>query len=456
LWNQENVAEATGGKVFGLWEANRICIDTRKIQPHDLFIAFKGEKVDGHEYVADALAKGASAAVVEFIPADIDPTRLILVKNCNEALEKLAVYNRKRSLAKIIAVTGSVGKTSTKEALYIAFSALGETYTSQGNYNNHLGLPITMASMPISSEYAIFEMGMSNPGEILYLTKLACPDLAIITNIAGVHLANFKSEEDVAMAKSEIFAGLNESGAVILNKESKYFSTQLKEALRYNINNIMTVGSGGSAFLIDCKAVEGGMLVRAKILDEEVEYKLSSYGAHHAHNSIAVLLAVKYFGENLKVAANHLINFQNIKGRGEVSKLKVDNKNITLIDDSYNASPMSVRAALQSMKASFSKSKRRVFVMADMYELGPDEISQHELISADIIDNNIDKVIAIGALVQYMYDILPENIKLASFVNVDEASSKIVDLIQDQDIILVKGSNGTKVHKLIDYFRSRQ
>ncbi|MEI6188402.1 MAG: UDP-N-acetylmuramoyl-tripeptide--D-alanyl-D-alanine ligase [Alphaproteobacteria bacterium] len=456
LWNQESAAKATGGKVFGFWDANRVCIDTRKIQPKDLFIAFKGEKVDGHEYVAEALAKGAGAAMVEYMPADVDPSRLLLVKDCSKALENLAIYNRQRLQAKVIAVTGSVGKTSTKEALHVAFSALGKTYTSQGNYNNHLGLPISMASIPTSSEYVIFEMGMSNPGEILYLTKLANPDIAIITNIAGVHLANFNSEEDVAKAKSEIFAGLNKSGVVILNKESKYFSTQIAEATRYNVHNIITVGEGGDSYLVDCQAIDNGMLVKAKIINDQIEYKLSSHGVHHAYNSIAVLSAVKFFGGDLKAAANNLIHFQNVKGRGEVSKIQIGNKNITLIDDSYNASPMSVRAALHSVGTSFDKAKRRVLILADMFELGPNEIQEHKGLCSDITNNNIDKVIAIGVLVQYLYDALPENVKLASFTNVTDAFSKILDLIQDQDVVLVKGSNGTKVHKLIDYFKEQQ
>jgi UDP-N-acetylmuramoyl-tripeptide--D-alanyl-D-alanine ligase len=455
LWNQESAAKATNGKVFGFWDANRVCIDTRKIQPNDLFIALKGEKVDGHEYVADAFTKGASAAMVEYMLPDVDPGRLLLVKNCAKALEKLAVYNRQRLKAKVIAVTGSVGKTSTKEALYVAFSVLGETYISQGNYNNHLGLPISMASIPTSSKYAIFELGMSNPGEILYLTKLAKPDLAIITNISGVHLANFKSEEDVAKAKSEIFAGLNKSGGVILNKESKYFLTQAAEAARYKVHNIITVGKNGDSYLIDCKTIDNGMSVKANILNDKIEYKLSSHGVHHAYNSIAVLSAVRFFGEDLKIAADNLINFHNVKGRGEVNKIKIGNKNITLIDDSYNASPMSVRAALRSIGSSFNKAKRRVLILADMYELGPNEIQEHKSLYSDITDNNIDKVIAIGVLVQYLYDELPESIKLASFARVTDAYSKILDLIKDQDVVLVKGSNGTKIHKLIDYFKEQ-
>ncbi len=454
MWNQNNVVEATGAKTFGSWKASRVCIDTRAIEANDLFVAFKGANVDGHHYVAEAFKRGASASMVEYIPEKVDCSKLILVKNCQKGLEDLAIYNRKRLHAKIIAVTGSVGKTSTKESLFLAFSALGATYTSQGNYNNHLGLPISLASIPISTKYAILEMGISNVGEMSYLTNLTRPDVVIITNITGVHLANFNSEEEIAKSKSEVFVGLNKNGVAILNIESNFFSTQVNEAKKYGVGNIITFGKEGDSFLISNKVLDQGIAVKAQIIGIKLDYHLSSYGLHHVHNSLAVLSAVQFLGGDLKVAAKALMAFKNIKGRGEVSEVIICNKRITLIDDSYNASPMSLRAALSTMHASFP-TKRCVVILGDMRELGHNEIAEHKNIAQDIIENKIHKVIAIGRLMRYLYDELPESICLEYYIDVNESFASILALLSDGDVVLVKGSNGTKVYKLIDYFKEQ-
>jgi UDP-N-acetylmuramoyl-tripeptide--D-alanyl-D-alanine ligase len=448
--------EATGGKVFGTWKANKVCIDTRKIEHNDLFIAFKGVNVDGHNYVAEALEKGASAAMVEYIPENVDPNKLLLVENCKKALEKLAVYNRARLNAKVISVTGSVGKSSTKEMLYLAFSALGETYRSQGNYNNHLGLPISLASIPLSTQYVILEMGISNPGEMIYLTELAGPDLAIITNVVGVHLANFGSKENLVKAKSEIFIGLSNSGAAIINKDSDYSSLQVSEAQKHKASNIITFGKNADVSLIDYRAGDEGVIINADVMGANIEYKLTSYGLHHIYNSLAALSAVKFLGGDVKKAAANLIYFKNLKGRGEVNKIKIGSKNITLIDDSYNAHPVSIRASLNVVGSKFALAERRIAILGDMPELGPDEAELHKGLVPSMVENKIDKMIAIGPLFKQAYDMLPVNMQLAHFSNVDETLAKVLDFLSDGDVILIKGANRLKLSKLVDYLKEQQ
>lgn len=452
LWNQDNAVQATGGEVFGLWQAHKPCIDTRKLEPGDLFVAFKGEFVDGHDFVGQALANGANAAMVERIPEGVDKRKLLLVKDCQNALVDLANYNRAKLQARIIGVTGSVGKTSTKELAHLAFAAIGNTYSNKGNYNNHLGLPITLASIPLSTEYVVLEMGMSNASEMLHLTKLARPDVVIITNIAGVHLANFASLEEIAKAKSEIFAGMNESGAVILNKESRFLDLLMREAKARDISNIFTFGSGADSYLIDYKL---NTAITANILGQECQYRIEAFGAHHATNSLAILTAVKFLGGDLQRAASALAQFKNIKGRGEISHLHFNNKQITLIDDSYNASPMSLRAALIVLGSNFPSAKRRVAILADMRELGANEIDEHKDIVDPIVENKIDKVVTVGDLMKHLHDSLPTRLQLKHYQGVDETFTDIVDLIQDGDVILIKGSNGTKIYKLIDYFKGQ-
>lgn len=447
LWNHKTVSEATGGEVFGQWQANAVCLDTRKLNQGDIFIAFKGEKLDGHDMVAGALDKGAAAAMVEYIPKDVDKSKLILVKNCAKALEDLAIYNRARLKAKIIAITGSVGKTSTKEAAFLAFSELGESFMTKGNYNNNLGLPITMASIPLSTKYAVLEMGMNSPGEITYLTNLAEPDVAIITNIAGVHLEYFGSIEEIAKAKCEIFAGLSKDGAAILNRESKYFDLQCEYAKKAGVANVL-------GFAQDYEVKE--KIIKAKILGEFVEYKLAAYGAHHVVNSLAVLTAVKFLGGELAKAINGLAKFNNVKGRGEVSQVKLANKEIIIIDDSYNASPVAVRAALAVLGNDFANAKRKLAILADMRELGANAVDEHIGLKEAIIANKIDKLIAVGPLMNHLFDAIPASIQLKCFANTEEALDNVVNYLEDGDVVLVKGSHGTGLYKLIDYLKEQK
>lgn len=457
LWNEEIIKNVTGAEIHGKFSGNAICIDSRKATPNCIFVAFKGEKVDGHEYIAEAFAKGASAAIVEHIPSNlsIDRTKLAVVKNSEKAIEDLANFNRNTCQAKIIAVTGSVGKTSTKEALATAFKALGKTHCSEGNYNNKLGLAISLASMPKDTEFAIYELGMDHAGEIEVLTKTVKPDAAIITTIAPVHLENFNSVEGIARAKAEIFLGMKSDSYVVLNGDNEYYQLLKDLAEKQNIKNITSFGenSENNSFLISYKREGSVSHISASIIGQKLDYKIAAYGKHQAINTVAVLAIIKSMSLDFKKAAESLKEFNNVKGRGKISFITFDNKKILVIDDSYNASPKSVNAALSSIKdiCAGSSIKRRVAILADMYELGDDSIAMHKALLPAIEQSGIDKVITVGELMKNLFDILPNNIKLAHFNDFRSAINHIYSYVDDNDCILVKGSFGTKIHELANY-----
>jgi UDP-N-acetylmuramoyl-tripeptide--D-alanyl-D-alanine ligase len=248
LWDKESLGAALNIKTNIQYSANRIEFNSANVQPDDLFIAMKGAR-DGHFFVQDALNRGASCALVEYHPEGCDISRLVLVESCLDALNNLAKYNRSRLKAKIIAITGSVGKTSTKEAFALASEGFGKIFSGRGNFNNHLGLPMNIASIPLDTDYVILELGMNHAGEIRYLSKMLKPDVAIITKIAPAHLAFFSSVKDIALAKSEIFEGLSENGVAIFNKDDEYFDVMHQEAFKYT-SNIRTFGTNHSSDII--------------------------------------------------------------------------------------------------------------------------------------------------------------------------------------------------------------
>jgi UDP-N-acetylmuramoyl-tripeptide--D-alanyl-D-alanine ligase len=452
VWTDREAAEATQGESVDRWEASGIHIDSREINKGDLFIALKGEQNDGHNYVAAAFKNGAVAAVVERRPSGLDDSLpLLVVKDTSQALLDLAKYNRKRSDAKIIGVTGSVGKTSTKEALRVAFQGIGNTYASYSNFNNHLGVPISLARMPISTEYGIFEMGMSSAGEIIPLTKQVKPHLAIITTIAPVHLEYFESIQGIADAKAEIFFGVQENGYAILNKDNEFFDYLAKKAKAFGLK-VMSFGEDKSADsrLIEYQETKSGSEVVASIFGKIISYKLGSFGKHLAKNTLAVLASVELLGGNLMQAAESLQDFRGQKGRGERHNINFNGKEILLIDDSYNAGPASVKASLKTFGA-IEGNGRKIAILGDMRELGPESIQYHKALAQDIEQNKIDKVITMGELMQNLFEELSSEKRLASYQNVEELIENIDKHLVDNDKILVKGSLGTKIYKLVDY-----
>ncbi|MCH9753495.1 MAG: UDP-N-acetylmuramoyl-tripeptide--D-alanyl-D-alanine ligase [Alphaproteobacteria bacterium] len=418
LWDNASVLEATGGKVYGEWSANGIAIDSRNVKSGDIFVAIKGEKFDGHDFVLDVL-EVASAVMVERIPegCSIEKHNIILVKDVLEALRKLAEFHRKRCKAKIIAVTGSLGKTSTKEQLKLAFTKLGKTYSSEGNFNSQITAPIGLALMPLDTEFGIFELGMSQAGEITKLTKVFRPDLSIITTVAAVHLENFSSVDGIARAKAEIFLGMNNNGIAILNGDNKYIHILENEARKCGMDKILKFGEKkeNDAFLISYHSDQSNSEVSANILGKQVEYTMLSPGKHHAINSIAVLLSVESIGLDTKKSSLGLKEFTSVKGRGLTKDIMLKGKKkITLIDDSYNASVLSIKAALDVLSKR-KGAKRKVVILADMYELGEVALEEHKGLLSAIENSSVDKVITVGPLMKELFDILPTNLRLNHF-----------------------------------------
>jgi len=460
IWDNNIVKNVVNGTVYGKWEASGISIDSRSIQSGEIFVAFEGEKVDGHDYVLDSFNRGASAAIVERVPhgCDVKTHNLIVVKDSFRAMEDLAIFHRKRCKAKIIAVTGSSGKTSTKEQLVLAFSKFGKSYCSIGNFNGRLGLPISLASMPLDTEYGIFELGMNHAGEMEARTKVIRPDLAIITNIFPCHIEHFDSLKGIAMAKSEIFLGMNDDGIAIINGDTSHSDILQEQARKSGSKRIITFGEDttNDSVLISYMSEEGASNIDAKIIDENIKFRLSSKGKHHALNALAVLSAVKALSLNLEKAASELEKFTSVKGRGATEEIITQKgKKILLIDDSYNANPGSVRASLASLDETHG-GRRTVVILSDMRELGEHDIKEHKSLAEPISLHKVDKVITVGNLMKHLYESVPEGKRYAHFADYKSVIDEIDNLIEDSDCVLVKGSNGTRIYELVNYLKGKK
>lgn len=461
LWEASEALEATNGEVHysDKWHADGVSIDSRTVCPGDLFIALIGENTDGHKYLDNAVKSGAAAAIVSYIPENFTADfPLIIVKDSFEALYNLAKYSRERTKAKIIGVTGSVGKTSVKEMLKAAFSTQGTVYATEGNLNNHYGVPLSLSRMHKECDFGIFEMGMSAPGEISPLSVLAQPDVAIISTIEPVHLEFFDSVEGIADAKAEIFDGLNENGTAIINRDSFYYLRLLNKATDAHIKHILSFGLSSQADfqLIHHEENDNGGIVTANCNGIERKYQLGICGTHQAKNSLAVLAAVQALGENVQKAAEALGKLTPPKGRGK-KHTATPNKNgkkvtVTVIDDSYNASPASVKAALEQLEKSKTngKHKRSIAILGDMYELGDTASDFHEALSEDIMNHHIDGVMTIGDLMHNLYKKLPEEKRIGHFKDSDAATNEIISFIKTGDILLVKGSRGVRTDKIVN------
>lgn len=434
IWTAKDAATATGGKVFSEWLGGKLVFDSRLIEKGDIFIALPGNTSDGHQHVAKALDQGAAAAIVSNIPENVSNEKLLIVNETLKALTDLAKYKQTKTKAKLIAVTGSVGKTSTKELLNLAFSAHGKTFASRGNYNNYLGVPINLASMPDDTEYAIFEIGMDHAGEITPLSNLVKPHIAIITSIENIHRANFDSIEGIAQAKAEIFDGLQAHGTVIINSLSNCYDYLLNKAKI--AGKILCIGRDSQ--LLDYNVRDNHTIVVADILNKNISINLDHIlGIHQIYNMIIALTSVASLGLNLQESIKHIQQFQLPRGRGLVSKILVDAKEITLIDDSYNAGPVSVKAALKNMSY---YTGRKIAILGDMVDMGPESLKLHIDLKEDIITNNIDKVICFGEQMQSLYQALPEEKKLGKYLHLKDLAQALPNLLETGDILLIKGS----------------
>ncbi len=448
LWTSDEIAAATGGVASGSFDASGVTFDSREVGPGDLFVAMPGTVHDGHRFVAPAFAAGAAGAIVS------EPVEgpHVLVEDTFAALQALGRASRARSRATIIGVTGSVGKTSTKEALYAALdrNRPGKVHRSVKSYNNHTGVPLSLARMPRDAEFAVLEMGMNHAGEIRALTLQVRPHVALITAIAPAHIENLGSEEAIADAKAEIFEGLEPDGVAIVPNDTPHRDRLVKAARRY-AGQIVTFG-GGDADVHAIHAVAadaGGSLICAALLERELTFTISQRGAHWVSNALAVLAAVEAVGEDVAVAALALADLGGLKGRGERHIIEIDGGELLLIDESYNANPASMVATLSSLGAE-KDVKRRIAVLGPMRELGEHSRSLHAGLAPAIRDARVDRLILIGDEMRPLAEQVVGAVSFDLVDSVDEASEALVQMARPGDAVLVKASNSVGLAKLVE------
>jgi UDP-N-acetylmuramoyl-tripeptide--D-alanyl-D-alanine ligase len=413
LWTSAAMTAAMRAQVNGVLPegVTGLSIDSRTIAPGEAYFAIKGDIHDGHAFVAAALKAGAALAVVEAAQRDkfAPNAPLLVVDDVLAGLVNLAHAARARLDAQVIAVTGSVGKTSTKEALRRVLDAQGETHASAASFNNHWGVPLSLARCPASVRFAVFEIGMNHAGEIDALVKMVRPHVAIITTVEPVHLEFFAGIEAIADAKAEIFAGLEPGGAVVLNRDNSQFSRLSRRARKLGVSRIVSFGAHkkSDARLLDVSLHAACSAVHANILGHDVTYKLGMPGRHMAMNSLAVLAAASLAGADLALAALSLSQIEPAAGRGVRRELEVAGGEATLIDESYNANPASMAAALNVLgRAAIGPHGRRIAMLGDMLELGPTGPELHRGLVDAIKANHIDLVYCCGPLMRNLWDAL--------------------------------------------------
>ena len=462
LWTSGAMAEAMRAQVQGaLPEAvSGLSIDSRTVAPGEAYFAIKGEVHDGHDFVAAALKAGAALAVVasaqrEKFAADAP---LLVVDDVLAGLVELAHAARARLDAKVIAVTGSVGKTSTKEALRRVLGAQGETHASASSFNNHWGVPLSLARCPAAVRFAIFEIGMNHAGEIEPLVRMVRPQVAVITTVEPVHLEFFAGIEAIADAKAEIFAGVEPGGAVVLNRDNSQFARLQRRAKKLGISRIVSFGANNKseARLLDLSLHSTCSAVHANILGHDVTYKLGMPGRHMAMNSLAVLAVASLAGADLALAALSLSQIEPAAGRGGRRTLEVASGEATLIDESYNANPASMAAALNVLgRAAVGPHGRRIAVLGDMLELGPTSPALHRGLNEAIKANHIDLVYCCGPLMRNLWDALSTGKRGGYAENAAILETQAVAAIRAGDAIMVKGSLGSKMKTIVNALEKR-
>jgi UDP-N-acetylmuramoyl-tripeptide--D-alanyl-D-alanine ligase len=451
LWTSDEIVAATGGNASSDFVCDGVAFDSREIGAGDLFFAMKGEASDGHLYLDGCFANGAVGAVVSETTAHPH----IKVPDTAQALDDLACASRARVSAKIIGVTGSAGKTGTKEALFAALdrSSRGFAHRSVKSYNNHVGVPLSLARMPRDTQYGIFEMGMNHPGELRVLTQLVRPDVAIVTTIAPAHIGFFKDETEIATAKAEIFEGLSAQGTAILPADSPYYGQLRTVAERYT-QNIVSFGFAESADVrvIDfVPAADGGSLVTAKLRGGALCYTLSQPGKHWIANSLAVLAAVEAVGGDLASAGLALAELVDMAGRGARHIISVDGGTALLIDESYNANPASMAATIGEL--ALADGSRRIVILGAMKELGDQSDRYHRALATPMAAAKVDYAILVGEEMQILAENLSGGLEgptnFAHCATAQEALVLLENNIRSGDVILVKGSNSMGLAKII-------
>ena len=463
IWTATEMIKATGGTMKGAsdWNATGLALDNRKTEKGDVFIAIQGENHDGHDFVDGAYENGAVAALVSHeVPSDIPQ---IIVNDSLQALRQMAEAARRRCSAPIVAITGSVGKTGTKHIVSSCLAALGKTHASQGNYNNHIGAPLSLALMPRDAEFGVFELGMNHSGEIAALSPMVAPDLAIITRISNSHGGFFDSLDDIAAAKAEIFTGLANNGTAILNADDPYLDYLSGEARSHGASRIITCGTaeGADARLMDVTRHEHGLEVSAVINGQAIEFNMKMNASHWALSAIMALAVVSTLypdnPEALKKAAQALQSLEDLDGRGKRHHATLsDGGVITLIDDSYNASPASMTSALLGLKEDPTPG-RRVAILADMLELGDAADDLHRGLVDALAHAAPSVLICFGASMAHLakaYEDQAPDCAIKHCASAKDAAVVAKSMLTNGDLVLVKGSNGMKTSHVVSALRA--
>ncbi len=452
IWNSKSLSRALDKDIDIDIKAENICYSSSDIIPGDIFIALPGENKHGVEYIEDAFKRGASCAISD---RKFEDPRVILVDNSYKAFNKLAEYKRSNSIAKFIGVTGSAGKTSTKEALRTILSAFGKTYANKDSYNNHTGVPLSLASISDDTIYSVNEIGMNNAGEVRNLTNLVKPDIAIITNISEAHMGGegLGTLANICKAKCEIFEYMTKDGFAILNIDNSTFDIQKSILKNLEITKIYTFGEGEKA---DCRVIdyvrdEDHALVTYSIFDRIYHSKNYLIGKHQAINFAAAFLVPYTLGLNMDLAVKASENVRPYDGRGVTSVLNYNGHKYTIIDDAYNANPASVKAALKNLSEIAGV---KIAILADMRELGPKSAEMHADLSNFVIETGVSKLFTLCEYMKYLNDELSSKLESYHYHGTsDKSFHDILSKFPNSDAtILVKGSKGTKVKRFVEYF----
>ncbi|HJD63452.1 MAG TPA: UDP-N-acetylmuramoyl-tripeptide--D-alanyl-D-alanine ligase [Rickettsia endosymbiont of Sericostoma sp.] len=453
IWSARDLSNALNIEVHPDIHGGQVQFNSNSVTDGDLFIALKGAN-DGHNYALHALERGANAVIISQEITGLPNEKVIMVPDTLTALHQMAEYKRQKSQAKFIGVTGSSGKTGTKEAIKTVLSHFGSTFASRGNFNNHLGVPINLASLPDDIEYAVFEMGMNHPGEIRALTKMVRPDISVITTISEAHLEFFQSQLHLVDAKCEIFEGMSKDGIAVIDLDSPYYNQVLQNLKQLSINNIYSFGTSPYA---DCSLISyeyqqitQQVRLRYSIHNTKIDIEIPLVPEHYARNYTIALQMSAILNLDINVAARQLSKILLMDGRGKLINAKYHGQDYQIICDYYNANPESVKAALLYLKQ--LSGKKKIAIIGDMLELGDNAIKFHKDLIPAILDSGANRVFLVGNNTQYIYQSLPNEIEKIHFDNVDLLIENLSKLLKGNELILIKGSNSTQLSKIIQSF----
>ncbi len=462
IWQAEDVLRAVRGTSLHAqdWTGRGVSIDSRTTNQGDVFVAIRGDALDGHDYVHKAFAAGAAAAIVDRMPPQVpSDAPLVHVDDTFAALQDMGRVGRARSRAKIAAVTGSVGKTSAKEMLRLMLGTVNDTYANEGSLNNHWGVPLSLARLPAEARYGVFEIGMNHAGELGPLSRAVQPHVALITNVETVHLEHFSSLEAIADAKAEVFLGMDPAGVAVLNRDNPHYARLLAAARTQGLKKILGFGQDpkSDARLLSLETDANGTMVQASLLGEKLSFRIGAPGRHLAFGALGTLLTCAALEADLSFCAEALASYLPPLGRGTRQNFTLANKqSFTLIDETFNASPASMQAAFEVLgQTAIGAGGRRIAVLGDMRELGPAGPKLHEELTIGLIKNKIDVVHCCGELMAGLHAALPKVMRGHLAQDSQSLAPLVAQDIQGGDAIMVKGSHSVHMEKIVEALREK-